>query len=216
MTGGKENALALSQRIKGWFTRDEGEVLFDVTVEAVRAFDGEVVEIGAHHGRSTVILGYAVRFSGVPSVVYSIDPHDGFVTKDGHKEPPSWSSFLKNLRDGNLYFPEDNDGEGYVSPIRKKSTEVQWHLPLSLLFIDGAHDYASVRADYEKFAPWVKVGGYIAFHDYANPGFPDVARFVNEIVKNERVTVHKAVPWPKGSLIVTRKGNWRAWECIQA
>jgi len=37
--------------------------------------------------------------------------------------------------------------------------------PLDLLFIDGDHAYESVRRDYELYAPLVRAGGTIAFHD---------------------------------------------------
>jgi predicted O-methyltransferase YrrM len=37
--------------------------------------------------------------------------------------------------------------------------------PLDLLFIDGDHAYESVRRDYELYAPLVRGGGIIAFHD---------------------------------------------------
>jgi predicted O-methyltransferase YrrM len=37
--------------------------------------------------------------------------------------------------------------------------------PLDLLFIDGDHAYESVRRDYELYAPLVRVGGTVAFHD---------------------------------------------------
>jgi predicted O-methyltransferase YrrM len=36
---------------------------------------------------------------------------------------------------------------------------------LDLLFIDGDHSYTGVRRDYELYAPLVKQGGIIAFHD---------------------------------------------------
>jgi predicted O-methyltransferase YrrM len=37
--------------------------------------------------------------------------------------------------------------------------------PLDFLFIDGDHSYDSVRCDYEIYAPLVRKGGLIAFHD---------------------------------------------------
>lgn len=37
--------------------------------------------------------------------------------------------------------------------------------PLDFLFIDGDHSAAGVRRDYELFAPLVRPGGLIAFHD---------------------------------------------------
>jgi predicted O-methyltransferase YrrM len=36
---------------------------------------------------------------------------------------------------------------------------------VDLLFIDGDHGYDGVRADFENYAPLVKPGGLIAFHD---------------------------------------------------
>jgi predicted O-methyltransferase YrrM len=37
--------------------------------------------------------------------------------------------------------------------------------PLDVLFIDGDHSYDGVRRDYELYAPLVRPGGLIAFHD---------------------------------------------------
>lgn len=37
--------------------------------------------------------------------------------------------------------------------------------PIDHLFIDGDHDYSSVRADFLNYAPLVRPGGIIAFHD---------------------------------------------------
>jgi predicted O-methyltransferase YrrM len=43
---------------------------------------------------------------------------------------------------------------------------------VDLLFIDGDHSYDGVRADFENYAPLVKPGGLIAFHDVAPPANP--------------------------------------------
>jgi cephalosporin hydroxylase len=37
--------------------------------------------------------------------------------------------------------------------------------PLDFLFIDGDHSYAGVKRDFEMFAPLVRAGGVVAFHD---------------------------------------------------
>jgi hypothetical protein len=37
--------------------------------------------------------------------------------------------------------------------------------PLDFLFIDGDHTYAGVKHDYNHYAPLVRAGGVIAFHD---------------------------------------------------
>jgi hypothetical protein len=38
--------------------------------------------------------------------------------------------------------------------------------PIGLLWIDGAHDLASVRADVKRFAPLVAPGGHVVIDDY--------------------------------------------------
>ena len=53
---------------------------------------------------------------------------------------------------------------------------------LDLLFVDGDHSYAGVRADFEMYSPFVRQGGVVAFHDIAVQQPPnEVARFWNEI-----------------------------------
>lgn len=55
--------------------------------------------------------------------------------------------------------------------------------PIDLLFIDGDHSYEGVRQDFEMYAPLVRPGGAVVFHDIV-PHRPlsgvDVSRFWNE------------------------------------
>lgn len=37
--------------------------------------------------------------------------------------------------------------------------------PVDLLFIDGDHTYSGVKQDYETYAPFVRNGGWVVFHD---------------------------------------------------
>jgi predicted O-methyltransferase YrrM len=43
---------------------------------------------------------------------------------------------------------------------------------VDLLFIDGDHSYDGVRADFEDYAPLVRPGGLIAFHDVDSANHP--------------------------------------------
>lgn len=63
--------------------------------------------------------------------------------------------------------------------IRGTADTVTLHTQVDMLFIDGAHDEASVRADLHAFAPLVREGGIISGHDYT-PDFPGVVAAVNE------------------------------------
>ena len=60
---------------------------------------------------------------------------------------------------------------------------------LDFLFIDGDHSYEGVKQDCEMYAPLVRRGGLIAFHDVLpHPEVPDcqVDRFWTEVRKNRR------------------------------
>ena len=54
-----------------------------------------------------------------------------------------------------------------VEVVRAAAPEVAWDEPIAFLLVDGLHDYANVARDFQKFAPHLVDGGYVAFHDYA-------------------------------------------------
>jgi hypothetical protein len=55
-----------------------------------------------------------------------------------------------------------------------------------LVFVDTEQDAASVRRDIEASRPLLAAGGLIAFHDYPDPGWPDVRRVVDEYAARHR------------------------------
>lgn len=72
---------------------------------------------------------------------------------------------------------------------------------LDFLFIDGDHSYEGVRKDFEMYAPLVRSGGLVAFHDIARSGGVEkVYEFWNEIKSryNHREFIHKIGPEAMG------------------
>jgi cephalosporin hydroxylase len=62
---------------------------------------------------------------------------------------------------------------------------------LDVLFIDGDHTYAGVRADFEMYSPLVRSGGLVAFHDIAVQPLPnEVVRLWSELKPRYR---HKEI-----------------------
>jgi len=55
--------------------------------------------------------------------------------------------------------------------------------PIDFLFIDGGHLYDEVKADFETYAPLVRAGGIVMFHDIHNhnPGVVEVPRYWQEL-----------------------------------
>lgn len=61
------------------------------------------------------------------------------------------------------YIPADSQAESTMNAV----LTLLAGSPVDFLFIDGAHDYAGVKADYEKYSPLVRPSGIIALHDIA-------------------------------------------------
>lgn len=64
--------------------------------------------------------------------------------------------------------------------IKGDSLEVKWNLPIKVLFIDGEHRYERVKAEWEKYYPFVVRGGWVFFHD-ADESSPEVVKFTEEL-----------------------------------
>jgi predicted O-methyltransferase YrrM len=170
--------LARMRAIEGWLEDDEADVLIAAASRALEELPTphKIVEVGSYCGRSTTVLGAVAQAQGDGARVYAIDPHDGVVgaLDQGLKSgAPTLARFQKNIADAGL--------SDVVVTLQQRSFDVAWNEPISLLFIDGLHDYANVARDFLHFERHVAPGGYIAFHDYADY-YPGVKAFVNELL----------------------------------
>jgi predicted O-methyltransferase YrrM len=185
-----DELLAQVDRTPGWLTVPEASALLGATLAALTQSPGphHIVEIGSFSGRSTIVLGSAVRAISPESTVHAIDPHEGCESGG----PDTAERFQRNIAEAGL--------DGQVNMIRARSTEVLWELPISLLFIDGLHDLVNVACDLFHFEAYVPDGGLVAFHDY-DPGWPAVMRFVDRLLGTGTYELVDQ----GGSLIVLRK-----------
>lgn len=164
--------------IEGWFYRAEADAMVDLVTHVVRSLPGapSIVEIGSYHGRSTALIASVLDALGDGRCVVAIDPHEGRISESGRpdgRRPPTWESFHQNLRRLGLL--------DTVDVRRARAVDVVWDEPVGFVFVDGLHDAASVRGDFEHFAPWLVPGGIVAFHDYS-PNFPGVIDVVDDIL----------------------------------
>lgn len=127
---------------------------------AQKAKEGCIVEIGSNRGRSTVYLAKGAEKGGHGNRVYAIDPH-----YEGTEQV-----FKENIKKLEL--------DNIVIPLIMKSEEAikQWRQPISMLFIDGAHDYENVERDFTLWEPYLNTGGVICFHDKFDEGPARVIR----------------------------------------
>lgn len=115
------------------------------------------MEIGAYKGKSAAWLIEATETRADHPPVVSIDPHAQYDT---------WDEFSATVAE----FKLEKRG---LEICRAQSHEVgvKWDRPISLLWIDGSHEYEDVVNDIEDFVPHVVPGGWVVFDDAASDDF---------------------------------------------
>src|SRR5260370_19013548 len=134
----------------GWLSPAEGDLLFHLASPCPA---GCIVEIGSFQGKSITYLA-AGSDAGARVPVYSIDPHTGDGDASG-----SFPAFQRQVARSGLAH--------LVRPIVATSQQaaIDFDEQIGLLFIDGAHDDASVKLDWDLWVPKVLPGGFVAMHD---------------------------------------------------
>ena len=66
--------------------------------------------------------------------------------------------------------------------------------PFDLIFIDGAHDYESVKFDTELSRKLLAPAGVLIWHDYNHPRNPDVMKYIHEVNAADTI-VHVKKTW---------------------
>ncbi|GEM_PF-5840591 len=126
---------------------------------------GCIVEIGAYKGRSTVWLVEAAQKRSDRPRVISIDPH----LRD------TWATFC----DVRTRFQLAERGLEVVRGFSSAAGKT-WSRPISLLWVDGSHEYPDVALDIDLFVPHVVAGGWVVFDDAQGGKFPGVERAIAE------------------------------------
>jgi hypothetical protein len=142
-------------------------------------------EIGVFKGEFAEILLEKVT----PSKLYLIDPWQGRI-ESGDKDG-------KNLQyiDGNSFYqsvivPQFTIRENVI--LLRHFSDILNTLPdnsLDWIYVDGDHQYRSVKYDLELCYKKVKQQGYILGHDYTNDMCPGVVKAVDEFCKEKNLTI---------------------------
>ena len=167
-----ESIHQMAEDIDGWLTPAEGEVLFNT---AKNLFAGNIVEIGSWKGKSTFYLACGLLQRG-KGYIYSVDHHNGSFEQRKRTNQPidTLNTFSENMRTKNVSYIIKTLVMDSITASKNVNDEI------GLVFIDGSHDYESIKSDFEAWWPKVQVGGIIAFHDYISKD--GVGKFVDEIM----------------------------------
>jgi tetratricopeptide (TPR) repeat protein/GT2 family glycosyltransferase len=173
-------AIRAARDIEGWLTDVEADLLVAATRRAAALAcavpEAAIVEVGTYCGKSTVVIGSALDALDAGVTLHAIDPHQNY----------HYGRFADTF-DIAVANVARHGFEKRVRVTRARSTEVEWSAPIVLLFIDGLHDYASVLADFQHFAPHVVPGGFVAFHDYFEH-CPGVMQCVDDLLRANACT----------------------------
>jgi hypothetical protein len=162
--------------IQGWFDYPKTfEFLLSKTPDG-----GIFVECGAWLGSSS---SYLCDLAKDRVNVYIIDTWKGSPDEltSTHKlatETDIYTIFLDNMGD-RKFTPMQMDSCVAASQFEDNSCDI--------VFIDMTHTYEAIKQDIKYWLPKVKVGGYIAGHDYINA--PGVTRAVNEYFGDNIITM---------------------------
>jgi hypothetical protein len=165
----RHDKFRFPHEVIGWLTVREGRALWEL------ARGKRVLEVGSYFGRSTICLAQSAAH------VVSIDPHDG----RGTAVP---LSTLDGLRENVTRYKLAERVEIIVEAF---DTAQLTGRCFDVAFIDGAHDYESVRADIHRVSDVLAPSGLIVFHDYQNGTDDGVDQAVDEFLSSGAELVSK-------------------------
>jgi predicted O-methyltransferase YrrM len=175
-----DRLMPLVSSVRGHLSKMQGIILYELARKIKSP--GAIVELGAFCGLSTVFLGLAAKETN--EKVISIDT---FESTGMAESLSTFEEYLCNLIKADVI---EN-----VLPLRGKFHDVvkHWLSPIKLLFIDGSHDYDSVKEDFLAWSPFVVEGGCIMIHDF-NSTFPGVVQLIREIADYAKPEYRNFIP----------------------
>lgn len=158
--------------VEGWCKPAERHLLYHLAHYGPA--EGAIVEIGSWKGLSTIYLAAGSKAAARERVT-AIDRFPYSTLTAFHR---------------NLLLTGVSD---WVDPIAADSRDVAMAWPgpaIRLLFIDGDHTYDGVCQDYAAWRDHIAPGGIIAFHDALEPNWPDISRFLDEVLPRDEWTAY--------------------------
>lgn len=152
---------------------------------------GDVLEIGAFRGKSTVLLAKAAALAG-DWTIHSCDP----LTWSEAAIPPTpaeaRADFDANLRRCGVL--------EQVKFYQTTSTELgrEWNRPLRMLWVDGDHSYDGVKSDLQLFLPHLEDGGILLMHDVLSACSGPSRGFLEDVLASPHFGpcgIHGNVAW---------------------
>lgn len=135
---------------------------------------GKMVEVGCFKGHSVIYIASLAKQQARCVSIYAVDTFAGSPEHQKKGITDFYDEFLDNVVSCGV--------SNYIEPMKMTSEQASKCFAdesLDFVFLDGAHDYESVKKDIEAWLPKVKVGGVLAGHDFCMQ-WPGVIKAVDE------------------------------------
>lgn len=155
--------------IQGFFTFDAA-LLFMAYNQLIKAqgIEGNVLEIGVHHGLSAIAIGALARPGGrfvAVDLFDELQDHNDSRSGAGNRE-----AFLRNMQS----FFESLDFLQVVSAHSNTLNPKDLGATFTFCHVDGGHSPEETYRDLDLCSRILIPGGLLALDDYFNPSFPGV------------------------------------------
>ncbi len=157
--------IAYAHRIQGWTVGNEMIALAHASYQLPS--DAVIVEIGTFLGRSAVLLAGARKLRG-SGKVHCVDP---FNASGDAVSVPFYRAIVGAQQESQRQrFDQNIHRAGLTQWVQvhqdtAETIGASWSEPIDMLFLDGDQSPKGVRAAYEQWSPWLKVGGILAVHN---------------------------------------------------
>jgi predicted O-methyltransferase YrrM len=148
-----------------------------------------VVEIGSYQGRSTAMIGLALKkHVGAGARLVAIDPHTG--------DRQALEALGRDVLPSLDLFRLHTSGIGIGDVLEERVTTAvdaasRWSGTVDLLFDDGWHSYEAVKDDANAWLPHLAPDGLACFDDYLH--YDEVRRAVDEACAEHGLTLYGTV-----------------------
>lgn len=141
----------------------------------------KILEIGSFQGGSTLAMGHAI--AGTDIELYCLDPWSNYINQEDFARFDR-SKVSDDFRIINNFIKNTAFIGNNLRMLRGKSCAFTGLLEgkdFDFIFIDGAHDYDSVRYDIKVAFSALRPGGFVCGHDYHSEGH-GVRKAVDELI----------------------------------
>tara|TARA_R110002110_G_scaffold403866_1_gene621835 strand:+ start:2146 stop:9000 length:6855 start_codon:yes stop_codon:yes gene_type:complete len=191
-------ACEIERQLEGRLaTSVEDVILRSLVGRAVKGQSIDVLEIGTLFGTGAAVM-YDVLHGHYEQIHFTLlDPLEGYYNASQDDILTGQRIDEKTLRRNLEKVGMSEDQYTLIKSLStdpaaiKSAGERQY----DVLVIDADHSYAGVKTDFENYAQWVKLGGYIIFDDYGSPDWPDVQEYVDSELADVDYISRVGVSW---------------------